>query len=136
MVAITATNSATPSLQETLIQSRLQQARRDADAAETNYLNLRSQADQAEQDSENTQGKVQTLTAQDSRAQVAQATYTAAISSSSAVPSMTQDFLVQLYGPTSQQFADSGNPLKTDANAAPVVNTQGQSTGRIVNISA
>jgi hypothetical protein len=136
MVAITATNSATPSLQETLIQSRLQQARREADAAETNYLNLRTQTDQAEQDSEKSQGKVQTLTSQNTQAQVAQATYSAQASKPSAVPQMTQDFLVRLYSSTSQQFADSGNPLKTNANAAPVVNAQGQATGRIVNISA
>ena len=44
MVAITATNSATPSLQATLLNARRATATRDADQAEANAKNLRAQA--------------------------------------------------------------------------------------------
>jgi hypothetical protein len=67
MVAIAATNSATPSLQSTLGKVRLEQARREADQAEINAQNLRAQADAAEQDAENSQGRVRDLTARQQR---------------------------------------------------------------------
>jgi len=41
-----------------------------------------------------------------------------------------------LYRATSQKRAEDGNALKSDANAAPVKNAQGQATGRIVNVTA
>jgi chromosome segregation ATPase len=133
MVAITATNSATPSLQLALSQTRLEQARRDADQAEANAKNLRSQADQAEQESQNRQNDVQSLSSQTAQAQD---TYSASLKkSSSAVPEATQDFLVRLYSATSQKFTDSGNALKSTPDAASVLNTQGQTTGRILNIA-
>jgi chromosome segregation ATPase len=133
MVAITATNSATPSLQLALSQTRLEQARRDADQAEANAKNLRSQADQAEQESQNRQNDVQSLSSQTAQAQD---TYSASLKkSSTAVPEATQDFLVRLYSATSQKFTDSGNALKSTPDAASVLNTQGQTTGRILNIA-
>ena len=46
MVAIGATNSATPSLQSVLGRARVEQARREADQAEANAQTLRQQADQ------------------------------------------------------------------------------------------
>lgn len=42
---------------------------------------------------------------------------------------------MSLYGATSAKFAASGNPLKTNVNAAPVRNALGQKTGQIVNLS-
>jgi len=48
MAALAAISSATPSLQATLINSRLEQARRDADQAEAYAENLRAQADDQE----------------------------------------------------------------------------------------
>ena len=45
MAAIAATNSATPSLQSTLIRSRLQAAQREADRAEAYAQTLQQQAD-------------------------------------------------------------------------------------------
>ncbi len=41
-----------------------------------------------------------------------------------------------MYQATSPQFAASGNALKDDNKAAPAINTLGQSTGRILNLSA
>ena len=134
MVAITATNSATTSLQSVLNRSRLEQARRQADQAEADARELRSEADQAEQDAQQGQQKVRFISSEIAKEA---ATYSPRVQGSQAeVPTQTQDFLVRLYEATSQKFADSGNALKTDKNAPPVVNTQGQATGRILNITA
>lgn len=134
MGAISATNSATPSLQLALGRNRLEQARRDADQAETNAQTLRAQADKAEQDAHASQGKVRTLASQN---QQFQSTYEAQLKGRpSEVPVKTQDFLVGLYNATSENRAASGNALKSLAAPTAVVNTQGQATGRIVNISA
>jgi len=46
MASLAATSSATPSLQSTLLRSRVQQARREADQAEANAEDLRSQAEE------------------------------------------------------------------------------------------
>jgi len=134
MVAITATNSSTTSLQSVLNKARLDQARREADQAEINAQDLRSQADEEERKAKDGQEKVRTI-GQQIRQQ--DSTYTSAIKgNASEVPVETQDFLIRLYKATSEKFAASGNSLKTDANASPVVNSQGQSTGQIVNVSA
>jgi type II secretory pathway pseudopilin PulG len=134
MVAITATSTATPSLQSALNRSRVEQAQREADQAEANAQQLRAQASEEERKAQDGQVKVRTLTAQASQSDT---TYTSAVKgSTSEVPPATQDFIERLYKATSQKFADSGNPLKTTANSLPVINVQGQSTGRIVNITA
>ena len=134
MVAITATSSATPSLQSVLNKTRVDQARREAEQAEANAQNLRAQADEEERRAQDGQSKVRTLSSQ---ARTSDATYTAAVKGDQPeVPVQTQDFLERLYKATSQKFAANGNALKTNADAAPVVNSQGHATGRIVNISA
>lgn len=134
MVAITATNSTTPSVQASLGQARLAQARREADQAEANARDLRAQADDAErqaQDSRENVRKVSASTQQDGP------TYSPPrASSTSEVPLKVQNFIEQLYSATSEKRAESGNALKADINAAPVVNSQGQATGRIVNVTA
>lgn len=135
MVAINATNSTTPSLQAALGRAKLQQARQEAEQAENNAQRLREQADAAEQDVQKSQAKVRTVAAQNQRDTAV--TYTASQEkNTSEVPTATQDFLVRLYSATSQKRSDSGNALKSDPSAAPVINSQGQSTGRIVNIHA
>nr|WP_295775709.1 hypothetical protein [Rhodoferax sp.] len=134
MVAITATNSATPSIQASVGRVRLEQARREADQAQANARDLRAQADNAEQQAQSSQEKVRKVAASDQRTE---STYSAPSSAStSEVPAHVQNLIEKIYAATSEQRAQSGNPLKTDAHAAPVVNTQGQATGRIVNISA
>lgn len=125
MVAISATNSATPSQASAISRNRLEQARRDAGQAEARAQNLRAQADAAELDAQKSQGRVRDLA---SRSQQADPTYDPQIQGGkSEIPPKTQDFLVGMY---------SSNALKTSTNSAPVLNIQGQSTGRIVNISA
>ena len=134
MVAITATNSATPSLQTVLNKTRIDQARREADQAEANAQSLRAQANEEERRAQDGQERVRSLSSQSPQKD---ATYTSAIKAKvSEVPATTQDFMERLYKATSQKFADTGNALKTDAEAPPVVNSQGQSTGRILNLSA
>lgn len=134
MVAIASTTNATPSLQASLLRTRVEQAQREADRAEADARDLRSQADQAEQEAQSKQETASGLAAQSRSPEITYSSPTRAASSQ--VPAQTQDFLVRLYRSTSQKFADSGNPLKSDPNAAPVVNSQGQATGRIVNIRA
>lgn len=134
MASITATNSATISLQSVLNRSRLEQARRQVDQAEAEARDLRTQANQAEQDAQQGQQKVRSISSEIAKTAP---TYTPKVQGAAPeVPEQTQDFLVRLYKATSQKFADSGNALKTDEDAPPVVNSQGQSTGRILNIKA
>jgi len=61
MATLAATSSATPSLQSTLIRSRIDAARREADRAEANANNLRLQADEEERVVQQARGQVQTL---------------------------------------------------------------------------
>lgn len=134
MLALPATSSATPSLQGTLNRSRADATRRAADQLEAQAQDLRAQADQQEaQSSKEPQAR---LPAPPTRADES-VTYTAQIKSAkAAVPPATQDFLLRLYKATSAKFAANGNALKSDQNAPAVVNAQGQSTGRILNIEA
>lgn len=134
MVAITSTNSAVTTLQSLLSKSRVEQAQREADQAESRARDLRSQADNEDREAQQDQSKARNLSQQNN---VMAATYAAALKGkASEVPAQTQDFLVRLYKATSQKFADSGNALKSDADAAPILNAQGQATGRIVNVRA
>jgi hypothetical protein len=133
-LAITAANSATPSIQAALGQTRLAQAQREADQAEANAKDLRARADEAQQQAQDSQDNVQKVA---DRNRQDETTYSAIARSSTAeVPLKVQNLIEQMYNATSEQRAQSGNPLKTRANPAPVVNTQGQATGRIVDVSA
>jgi hypothetical protein len=138
MLAITATNSTTPSPQAALAKARVAQADRDASQAEKHAQDLRSQADTAELEAQQRQSNARALAARNSNDSSANdVTYASPRKPNpSEVPQRTQDFLVSMYGASSEKFAASGNPLKTDVNALPVRNSQGQSTGRIVNLSA
>ena len=133
MVAITATTSATPSLQAALGQAKLAQAQREASQAEDKAKQLRAQADEAEQQSQQSREKVAQV-ASGNRQQAS--TYGAPSQARvSEVPVKVQNFIENLYRSTNSQRAASGNTLKTDADAPPVINSQGQSTGRILNLS-
>ena len=99
---------------------------------------MRAQADDAEQQAQSSQDNVRKVATQNSQ-DAAASTYSAitrSSSSSSEVPIKVQNLIEQMYNATSAQRTQSGNPLKTVANAAPVINSQGQATGRIVNVSA
>ena len=133
MASIAATSYATPSLQSTLSRSRVAQALREADAAESKAQTLRQQADAAERDAQGRNAKVRSLKARETNAD---STYTRAVQvDSSEVTPKTQNFLERMYRAASPKFAAGRNPLKNDVDASPVVNTQGQATGRILNLS-
>jgi multidrug resistance efflux pump len=131
MVAITATNSATPSSLEWQGRARLEQARREADQAESTARQLRAQVDQAEQAVEQSQAKVSTL-----QTQVAQAdsTYRSQIRNqlASAEGKQTQDVLAPVATVASNKFTFPENPLKSTANIWSTI-SQTSSTGRFVN---
>jgi septal ring factor EnvC (AmiA/AmiB activator) len=134
MATIAATSYATQSLQSMLSRSRVEQARREADSAENKAQSLRQQANAAEQEAQGRKANVRALKARESSSE---STYSKAVQGDSGpVASTTQKFLEEMYRAASPKFAASGNPLKNDANAPPVLNTQGQSTGRILNLSA
>lgn len=61
MAALAATSSATPSLQSTLLKSRVQQARREADQAEVNAENLRLQAEEQDRVVQQARQRVQSF---------------------------------------------------------------------------
>ena len=134
MAAITATNSATPSLQAALGRAKLAQAEREASAAEGKAKQLRSQANEAESQSQERQANVSRVGAEVRSQQ--NSTYRSGKAGASEVPVKVQNFIESMYRATSQQRADSGNALKTNAEAPPVINTQGQATGRILNLAA
>ncbi len=134
MAAITATNSTTPSIQAGSGGARLAQARREADQAEANARDLRAQADDAERQAQDSRENVRRVSA--STQQDAPTYSQPRAGSTSEVPLKVQKFIEQMYSATSEKRAVSGNVLKTDMHAAPVVNTQGQATGRIVNVTA
>lgn len=134
MVALAATSSATPSLQPMLARGRLEAARREAQQAESTVRDLRAQVDAAESQLQVRQGKVRSLSDQSRQSDP---TYKSGVQGASAdVPVKTQEFLFGLYQATSVRRQADGNGLKNDSTAPPVLNTQGQTTGRIVNISA
>jgi len=137
MAALAATNSATPSVQSSLIRSRLQTARREADQAQATAQNLRAQVDAAEALSEQRQANVRTLSTQANQASRTDPTYTSRLQAGQSTVSVnTQDLVFGLYNATSARRQSTGNGLKTNPDAAPVLNPQGQATGRIVNLSA
>lgn len=133
-MAISATTSATPSLQATLSKARLEQAKREAENAETKVEALQQQTEQAEQEVQIKRENVQTLS---TRSALEDTTYIGQLRAArSAVAPATQDFLVRMYTATSAKFAASGNALKSSLSARPFINTLGQPTGRIVNLTA
>lgn len=134
MVALAATNSATPSLPRTLILSRLEAARREADQAQANVQSLRAQVDAAEAESQNRQDKVRSLASQASQPDP---TYgTRVQSGASAAPVKTQPLLSGLNDASSLERQSIRSGFKNTPGGAPVFNTQGLAAGRIVNISA
>jgi len=133
MVAITATNSTTLSAQVLLNKARLDQAQRAANQAENNAKQLRAVADQAALEAQQSHENVRKIATANRQSET---TYSSPAEATTAeTPVKLQNFIENMYQATSDQRAASGNALKLDPNAAPVVNVQGQSTGRILNLS-
>lgn len=138
MVAITATNSATPTLQAALGRAKLQQARQEADRAENTAQNLRQQANAAEQEAQSSQTRVRALAGQINK-NGAETDASPRLNNSAEISTKNQNLVVNrfdLYSATSDKRAPIGNGFQPDAAREPVINTQGQATGRIINIRA
>ena len=134
MAALAATNSAIPSLQATLTMTRLQVARREANQAESSVRQLRADLEAAQNTSDQRQTNVRRLT---DPSRQSDPTDTPQIQAKAANGSVkTQDFFLGQYQATSIKWPVKGNSLTSDPAASPVINTQGQATGRIVNVSA
>jgi chromosome segregation ATPase len=131
---LSATSSVTiPSMQATLSQARLEQAKREAENAETKVEELQQQTEQAAQQAQSKRENVRALSSKPPE----DSTYMGQLRAArSAVAPATQDFLVRMYTATSSKFAANGNALKASLNSPAFLNTQGQPTGRIVNLSA
>lgn len=130
MVAISATNSATPSLQSVLMKSQLEQARREADQAQNRVEFLRAQVSQAEDEAQSAQNQVRDLTRQKLQADP---TYKSQLQSSlTANPSDTP---VTAKTSTSVAAGNVQTPLN-GSTLASRINRQFQVTGRFVNQSA
>jgi TolA-binding protein len=134
MVAITATSYATPSAQVFQSQARLEQARREADQAESFAKQLRAQADDAEQQAQTDQGKVTTLTVQLAQTD---GTYTRQLSNKKAATEITktQEFLAPVAAVASNNFSFPANPLKSYASSTAIGQLLSQRSGRFVNLS-
>ena len=134
MVALAATNSATPSLPRTLILSRLEAARREADQAQANVQNLRAQVDAAEATAQNSQDKVRNLASQ---ANQADPTYNLRVKpDQSMLPVKAEQFLYGREDTSKKAEPPTTTVFKNMFDTAPFFNTQGLAAGRIVDISA
>jgi len=134
MAALAPTNSATPSLQSSLIRSKLEVARREAEQAQKTVSQLRSEVASAEKKALQRNDKVRSLT--DQSRQTDPTYQFNAKAATPDVPLKTQELLAGLYRATSAKGNAADQGLKSNPLAAPVVNPQGQATGRIVNIAA
>lgn len=133
MVAITATSYATPPAQAWAAQSRVEQARREADQAEARARQLRGQANEAEQDAQKGQARVSALSAQ---AAQTDSTYSTQLQQqvASSAAKQTQAVLAPVSTAVNNQFGFPANPLKSGNSGWPAM-LQGKSSGRIVNLS-
>jgi multidrug resistance efflux pump len=130
MVAITATNSATPSLPLQRTDAPVRRARQDADEAQAEAKVQREQANQAELESSmrNLAARLQEVEGLYSRSRTRNAR--------TVIPPSFQDYIVSQYNASLGERMAAGTALKTRPDADPVRNAQGQPTGRIVDLVA
>ncbi|WP_295956846.1 hypothetical protein [Rhodoferax sp.] len=124
MVSITANSSAAPSLSATVDKTRVIQARRDAEQAQSTADDLRRQADSADRTAQVSQDNARSLA---ERSNQLVANYVQTQRGASNEP--------RTLGPSvvSRLYAD---PPSASLLLPPVVNAQGQATGQLVNLSA
>ncbi|MDT8992060.1 hypothetical protein RQP54_14400 [Curvibacter sp. APW13] len=139
MATIGGTNSATLSLQQSLMQSRATQARREAESAEALARQRRLEAERAAEQAQSTATAPADapLKPKAPAPRLDADVYSSPrLASQSQVDPPTQEFLVRMYTAAADKFAAAGNPLKSNPNAAAAKNALGQTTGRILSISA
>lgn len=134
MASVSATSSAATSIQASLAKTRLAQAQREADQAQSAANDLRAKADNADRDAQKSQDNVRNLAARSRQLDV---TYDRQLrSNKSELPLKTQDLLANLYSSTNQVNAIKGNADENSTSPFIIVNSQGQATGRILNVTA
>jgi len=134
MVTITATNIATPTLQSAFNTVRLDRTRRQAEDARSALDSAKEDTDRAEQ---HLQDQRDRLRSSSTYSALIDTTYISQLRAHrSAVAPATQEFLLRMYAATSAKFAATGNALKASLNSRPFINTLGQATGRIVDLTA
>jgi capsule polysaccharide export protein KpsE/RkpR len=130
MAAISATNSATPSLQSVLMKSQLELARREADQAQNRVEYLRAQVTQAETDAQSAQNQVRDLTRQKLQTDP---TYQSQVKSSLAANPSAEPVNA---GASGSVTAGSSLVSPSSSALASRINRPIQVTGRFVNQSA
>lgn len=135
MATISSTSSAQSASQFGLQQLKLQQAQRNADQAELTAQSLRVQAQEAQRTADRAQENarqvgVQSDQAQDNADRAKQGI--AAIKTANQMQSQLTQVVNQVAA--RQETAQPAAPTKPQAS--PVVNTQGQLTGTVINTTA
>lgn len=134
MATISATSTSATAIQASLAKTRLAQAQREADQAQSTANELRAKADNADRDAQKNQNNVRDLAARSRQLDV---TYDRQLrSNKSELPVKTQDLLANLYSSTNQVNAIKGAADEKSNSPFIIVNSQGQATGRIVNVTA
>ena len=128
MATISSLSSVQASVSSITSQIRLQQATRDAEQAEQNARALAADARQAWQIASDAQQSARSISAQADKAETSAAQARLGV----AAIKNGEQVQVQLTG----AVGTTEKPLKAAESATPVVNTQGQLTGTVVNTTA
>ncbi|MCX7174553.1 MAG: hypothetical protein NT159_11660 [Proteobacteria bacterium] len=122
-------------------QLRLQQAKRDADRADQTAQALQAQAEDAQRVANRAEAEAKSLGVQADQAQ-SEATRArqglASLSSMGQMQTLLNHVTEQVFQvpQNTQQSTQLSVPVKSQTGATPVVNTQGQVTGTVVNTTA
>jgi hypothetical protein len=131
-MAAVSSNTGSTVAQYGLSQLRLQQTRRAAQQAEQTADNLQAQARAARQDAQQADDRARSLEADSAKARLTAAN---AQQSLSLLQVSGQNQVTLERVSTKMVVQQSGKPATT-SSPAPVVNAQGQVTGRVVNTTA
>lgn len=137
MAAISSTSGSQSAAQYGWQQLRLQQARQNAQQAEQNALNLQRQAADAQQAADRAQENARSLATRSDQAQTNAGRARqglAMIESSRQAQTLLATKTEQVVA--RQPAAETTTGTNTPDSTSPVVNTQGQLTGTVVNTTA
>lgn len=136
MVTVSSTSGVQSAAQAGWQQLKLQQAQRNADRAEQEARSLQAQAAEAQRGADRAQENARTLNVQSDQAQT---NVGRARQGLAAIKSLeqTQTRLIGTYEKVAQAQVEQA-PARSapEQPTAPVVNTQGQTTGTVVNTTA
>lgn len=135
MASVSFISGAQSAAQSGLQQLRLQQARRDADQAEAVARSLQSQAQSARQAASEAQENARTVTTQADQAQANAAQARLGLAVIKTVDQM-QTRLSGVVAQVTEKLGIAEPAVPTQSPSPPVVNTQGQLTGTVVNTTA